>query len=152
MALLVSSLPLSLTTIFGLLRVIISRSNSRATRTPESEVSASNRFSRVFSFSSVFSRLASDKSHSAEFRFPVVDAGVADAMLAAQISDRNPGLVLLQNPDDLLFRKTTALHALVLVMGQSGLKTGSSPGGKVRPDRFSEEQRLLREPRGLGMP
>jgi hypothetical protein len=36
--LLVSSLPLSLTTIFGLPRSIISRSSSRATRAPESEV------------------------------------------------------------------------------------------------------------------
>jgi hypothetical protein len=27
--------------------------------------------------------------------------------------------VLLQNPDDLLVRKATALHALVLVMGQN---------------------------------
>ena len=35
-------------------------------------------------------------------------------MLAAQIGHRNPGPVLLQDPDDLLFRKTTAPHALVL--------------------------------------
>ena len=48
MALLVSSLPLSLTTIFGLPRSIISRSSSRATRMPESEVSATSaRHSRV---------------------------------------------------------------------------------------------------------
>ena len=60
---------------------------------------------------------------------------------AAKIGHRNPGLVLLQNPDDLLFRKTIALHALVLVMGQSELQTGLSPWGKVRapqsePDAF----------------
>jgi hypothetical protein len=35
--------------------------------------------------------------------FPFVDAGVADALLAAQIGDRNARLVLLQNPDDLPF-------------------------------------------------
>jgi len=29
--------------------------------------------------------------------------GVADGALAVQIGHRNPGLVLLQNPDDLLF-------------------------------------------------
>jgi hypothetical protein len=45
-------------------------------------------------------------------------------MLAAQIGDRNAGLMLLQNPDDLLFRKATALHALVLVMGQSEIQPG----------------------------
>jgi hypothetical protein len=40
-------------------------------------------------------------SDPAELGFPFVDARVADAMLAAQIGDRNPRLVLLQNPDDL---------------------------------------------------
>jgi hypothetical protein len=39
--------------------------------------------------------------------------------------------MLLQNPDDLLFRKAAALHALVLVVGQNELQTGLSPGGKV---------------------
>jgi hypothetical protein len=43
--------------------------------------------------------------------------------------------VLLQDPDDLLFRKTIALHALVLVLGQSELQTGLSPRGKVTDDR-----------------
>jgi len=43
-ALLVSSLPLSLTTIFGLPRSIISRSSSRATRVP---AATSARHSRV---------------------------------------------------------------------------------------------------------
>src|ERR1700682_1953998 len=70
--------------------------------------------------------------HPAELRLPFVDAGVADAMLAAQIGDRNAGLVLLQNPDDLLFRETIALHALVLKMGQSELQTGLRPRGKVK--------------------
>ena len=67
----------------------------------------------------------------AELGLPFVDAGVADAMLAAQIGDRNAGLVLLQNPDDLLFRKAVALHALVLVLGQNELQTGLSPRGNV---------------------
>src|SRR3954451_19826512 len=69
--------------------------------------------------------------HPTEFGFPFVDTGVADAVLAAEIGDRHPGLVLLQNPDDLFFRKTIALHALVLVLGQSELQTGLSPRGKV---------------------
>ena len=57
------------------------------------------------------------------------NAGVADAVLAAQIGHRNPGLVLLQDPGDLLFGKPIALHALVLVVGQSELQTGLSPWG-----------------------
>ena len=49
-----SSLPLSLTTIFGLPRSIISRSSSRATRVPESEVSATSaKHSRVQSSTTV---------------------------------------------------------------------------------------------------
>jgi len=51
-------------------------------------------------------------------------------VLAAQIY-RDAGLVLLQNPDDLLFRKAAALHALVLVLGQNELQSGLTPGGKV---------------------
>jgi hypothetical protein len=47
--------------------------------------------------------------HPFEFGLPFVDAGVADAMLAAAIGDRDPSLVLLQNPDDLFFRKSIAL-------------------------------------------
>jgi hypothetical protein len=38
-------------------------------------------------------------------------------------------------PDDLLFRKATALHALVLVMGQSELQPGLSPRGNVTRGR-----------------
>ena len=53
---------------------------------------------------------------------------------AAQIGDRYAGLVLFQNPDDLLFRKTTALHALVLVVGQSELQPGLSQRGNVSAD------------------
>jgi hypothetical protein len=56
-------------------------------------------------------------------------------MLTAQIGNRNAGLVLLQNPDDLFFRKAAALHALVLGVGQSELQTGLSPWGKVTPSR-----------------
>lgn len=70
-----------------------------------SMVSAKSRFSRVFSSSRVFSRLGSDTSNSTELRLPFVDAGVADAVLAAQIGDRHAGLMLVQNSDDLLFPK-----------------------------------------------
>ncbi|WP_205124644.1 hypothetical protein, partial [Bradyrhizobium sp. MOS001] len=40
-------------------------------------------------------------------------------------------------PDDLLFRKAAALHALVLVVGQNELQTGLNPRGKVRVNRVS---------------
>lgn len=43
----------------------------------------------------------------------------ADHMLAAKVRNRNPGLMLLQYPDKLLFAKTLALHSLVLSKGQS---------------------------------
>jgi hypothetical protein len=39
--------------------------------------------------------------------------------------------MLLQNPNDLLFREAAALHALVLVVGKNELQTGLSPRGKV---------------------
>jgi len=43
-------------------------------------------------------------------------------MLAAKISDRHPDLVLFQNPDDLIFRKTATLHGLVLVWARTNFK------------------------------
>jgi hypothetical protein len=58
-------------------------------------------------------------------------------MLAAQIGDRHAGLMLLQDPDDLLFRKAAALHALVLVVGQNELQTGLNPRGKVKGCKVS---------------
>jgi hypothetical protein len=36
-------------------------------------------------------------------------AVIADVVIAAQFGDRNAGLMLRQNQDDLLFRKKTAL-------------------------------------------
>ena len=54
-------------------------------------------------------------------------------MLAAWIGDRNAGLVLNQDSDDLRFRKATALQALVLFAGQNELQLGLSSRGKVKP-------------------
>ena len=71
--------------------------------------SANSRFSSVFSSSSALSRLASETSippRCASF----VDAGVADAYCGTDRRPR-PRFVLLQYPDDLLFRKAAALHA-----------------------------------------
>jgi hypothetical protein len=69
---------------------------------------------------------------------------------AAQ-SGTNPGLVLLQDPDNLLFPEA-ARFMLWHCRGQSELQTGLSPWGEVNPNRA---QRLWGEPRsallfGLG--
>lgn len=69
--------------------------------------------------------------HPAEMGLPLVDARVTDPVLAAQVEDRHPGLVLLQDPDDLLFREQAAPHVLVLPMGQNRLQTGSARRGNV---------------------
>ena len=50
---------------------------------------------------------------------PLVEAGLADPVLAAQIRRLDPSLVLLQYPNDLLFREPLALHRLVLCLGQN---------------------------------
>lgn len=93
--------------------------------------SASGRFSRVFSSSSGLP-LGLRDLRPTELGLPFVDTGVADAMLAALIGDRHAGLMLLQNPGDLLFRKAAALLALFLVVGQNELQTGLTPRSKVR--------------------
>jgi hypothetical protein len=48
---------------------------------------------------------------------------MADDVLAAQIRNGDASLVVLQYLDDLFFRKAAALHALVLLLGQSELQT-----------------------------
>ncbi len=45
-----------------------------------------------------------------ELGFSFVDAGTAEAILAAKISDRDSCLMLLQDADDLFFRETNAPH------------------------------------------
>lgn len=57
-----------------------------------------------------------------ELGLPFVHTGVADVVLAAKIGYRHAGLVLLQNPDDLLFRKATVLCALVLKRARANFK------------------------------
>jgi hypothetical protein len=100
-----------------------------------SMASASRRFSRAFS---VLQRLQAARLgdvHAAEAGLPVVDRGVADPVLAAQIGDRYPSLVFLQNFDDLLFREAAALHVLVLSMGQNELQSGLDRRGQRQGNR-----------------
>lgn len=67
----------------------------------------------------------------AELGFPLIDAGVADAVLAAKLRDRRAGFVFFQDADDLFVGETVALHSLVLSMGQSLLQNGLFQRGKV---------------------
>src|SRR4029077_20239487 len=48
--------------------------------------------------------------HPAITRPPLVKRRIADAVLAAQIARRQPGSVLLQDLDDLLFREPAFTH------------------------------------------
>ena len=52
--------------------------------------------------------------HAAVFSLPFVDAGIADAMLPAELRDGHARLLLLQDRDDLLLAEPAALHVLVL--------------------------------------
>jgi hypothetical protein len=49
--------------------------------------------------------------HPTKLRLPAIERCRADPMLTANIRCLHPGLVLLQYPDDLLFRETALLHA-----------------------------------------
>jgi hypothetical protein len=60
-----------------------------------------------------------------------VNAGVADPVLAAQIRNRNTGLVLLQYAYDLFFGKSVAFHLWSFSSGQSLLQTGLTQWGNV---------------------
>ena len=53
-------------------------------------------------------------------------------MLAAQIGRLHPGLVLLQDRNDLLFRVPLAFHRLVLSQGQTPFHPGSIQRGNVK--------------------
>ena len=50
--------------------------------------------------------------HAAISRAPLVEGRVADAVLAAQLFRAQPGLMLLQDANDLLFAEPASLHRL----------------------------------------
>jgi len=63
-------------------------------------------------------------------------------MLAAQVGRFHPGLVLLQDGDDLLFGMPLALHRLVLSSGPDSSSPGSVQGGNVSKQKeFSDQIR-----------
>ena len=72
--------------------------------------------------------------HTAISGFPFVDCRIADAVPAAQISDGNPGLVLLQNADDLIFSEPAALHLWSYRLGQSLPQNWMRRRGNVTAD------------------
>src|SRR6185312_1396698 len=103
--------------------------NSSSLRSPRSRLSSASRASEVFS-KHLFQRRHIERRfrqqllqlpvllleslqlagvrhlHPAILRTPVIKRRIADPMLAANIRRRHPSLMLLQNPDDLLFRKS----------------------------------------------
>jgi hypothetical protein len=59
---------------------------------------------------------------------------VQQSLQAAQIGDRNPGLVFFQNADDLIFGEPAALHLWSSQLGQRLPQTGLGEGGNVSRD------------------
>ena len=72
--------------------------------------SATSNLRRRFSSYIAFSRCASLTS-SAELLLPAIERRRADPMLTTQVRRLHPSLMLLQYPDDLLFRLPALLHA-----------------------------------------
>jgi hypothetical protein len=68
---------------------------------------------------------------SAILGLPPVNGRIADAVLAAQIGDGNPGLKLFQNTDYLIFGEPATLHLWSFRSGQSLPQTGLGGGGNV---------------------
>ena len=56
---------------------------------------------------------------------------IADGVLAAQLRNRNIGLVHLQNPDNLLFANCTASFLLSSLLGRSQLQYRLGYRGKI---------------------
>ena len=69
----------------------------------------------------------------------LVDGRIADAMLTAQIGDGNPGLMLFQNANDLVFGEPAALHLWSFRLGQSLPQTGLAGGRNVTGDGNNKE-------------
>ena len=104
-ALLVSSLPLSLTTILGLPRSALSRSSSRATQMPESEVAAiSARHPRIQSVTTVRMRKRrpsvrwSDTKSSDHRSFGVIGTSIG-ALVPSRACGRHAGAPSASLPD-----------------------------------------------------
>jgi hypothetical protein len=82
----------------------------------------------------LFQALGLADTHAAIYGLPFVDGRVADAMLAAQIGDRNPGLVVFLNADDLIFDEPAALSL------RSLSETGLAAGGNVNLDHGADDR------------
>jgi hypothetical protein len=65
----------------------------------------------------------------------------ADSVLAAKIGHGNPGLMLFQDANNLVFDKSAALHLWSFWLGQSLTQSGLDAGGNfktclINPERF----------------
>ena len=65
-------------------------------------------------------------------------------MFAAKVGNRNAHLVLFPDRDNLFFRKSATLPALVLKLGQHELQTGLNRGGRVTTDVGVKDRRCVR--------
>lgn len=70
--------------------------------------------------------------HAAILGFPHINGRIARAVLAAQIGDGNPGLLLFQNTDDLVFGEPAGPQLWSFRLGHSLSETGFRAGGNVR--------------------
>ena len=105
--------------------------NSSFSAALSSIASAKSFFSLPFSSSSDFSRFASETVRPAVLGLPVVQRRIRDAVLAGEIASLRTKLVLLQNRDDLLFRKSAALHQSVLSSGRTLIPSGGKSQWQV---------------------
>ena len=93
--------------------------------------SASRRFSRPFSSSRGPEALGVRHAHPAELGLPGVDRALGYAVLARQLARFRAGLVLPQDPDDLLFRKSRSFHSVRPFKGRTLAPRGGNSQGHV---------------------
>src|SRR6202050_1785121 len=70
--------------------------------------------------------------HPAIARSPLVEGGIADAVLATQLARRQSGSMLLQHLDDLLFRESALTHVRLPMGTDSTQKPGCLRGAGHR--------------------
>jgi hypothetical protein len=66
-----------------------------------------------------------------EFGFPIVNRRLRNRVFARQVSSFRTGLLLPQNPDDLLFREPFLLHRVRPAMGRTLIAFGGIFQGQV---------------------
>src|ERR1700722_19149003 len=83
--------------------------------------------------------------HAAVLGLPVVKRRFRHAVLARQIRRLRSGLVLLQNPDDLIFREPCSLHLSVLQEGRTLNPRGGKSQWQVKLSSVLKKSDLARK-------